>query len=441
MGKPKARKPKPRKILRDANAFYVRSVLKNGAVLITERARHFNTLAIGVWVRSGSRDESERYAGMAHFLEHMMFKGTSKRTALEISREVDLRGGDFNAMTAREYTCFHITLPVHELAFGLELLAEILKDSIFDPIEIDRERAVILQELAGCEENPEEFLHDLMMERAYPRHPLGRNILGTKTSVGGFGRKEVVEFFRRHYYSRNLILTVAGDIEHRVVREKLGKILGDFKGKPGGAGGGRSAKAPPRFHPGMHALKRNVDQCHLLIGYECYPINHERRVATFLLNAFLGGGMSSALFQSIRELRGLAYTVYSSLSAHRDAGIIGIYVATNKHMVKTCADVIREETRRLIEKPLSSDDLLVVKNSLKAAVYLGSDSMETRMMALAKSELFFDHHRTNEQICNLVDAVDAKLIQAVARDVFSRPPIILVLGDMNLPQLKKAFAG
>jgi predicted Zn-dependent peptidase len=296
-----------RKLTRKKKKFFQRSVLPNGIVVVTEPTRHFKSLAIGVWVKRGSRHETPSQAGMAHFLEHMMFKGTTKRSPLEIARDVDLVGGDFNAMTTREYTCFHLTLPANELDFALDLLTDILKDSKFDAQELERERGVILQEIPMTEESPEEYVYDVLFEKVFGKHPLGLPILGTIAHVKRFARKDVVEYFRRHYSSKNIVISLAGSVNHKVAVRRLTKHLADFKGKP--------QKMPiaslrkPKFHPGLYAIRKDMEQTHIAMACEAYPINHPKRMAQFLLNAYLGGSMSSALFQSIREQRGLAYSV------------------------------------------------------------------------------------------------------------------------------------
>ena len=408
----------------------------NGVVLLTERARHFQTLALGVWVRRGARDESPRCHGMAHFLEHMLFKGTSRRTALEIAREVDLRGGEFNAMTTKEYTSFFIILPAQEFDFGVDLLAEVLRDSRFEEIEIERERSVVLQELAGMEENPEDFIHDSLLELAYPNHPLGRSILGSEKSVRSFSRKTLTDFFHANYHARNIVFTCAGDVDPRRVREKVRVALGSFPARREP----RLKSSPPKFVPGTHAIRRDFDQNHLLIGYEAFPIRHRARLAVFLMNSFLGGGMSSALFQSVRETSGLAYTVYSSLMGHRDSGILCIYAALGKDNIATCMRLIQEEIDKLIRRPLPEEDLRIVKNAIKSAIRLGADSMETRMTALARSELYFERHLSNEELCAEVDSVRASEIQAAAKSVFAKKPITVLLGNMSRKDLERAVS-
>lgn len=418
--------------------FYRRSVLKNGTVVLTEKATPFKSLSIGVWVKGGSRHETRAQAGMAHFLEHMMFKGTGKRSSLDIARDVDLVGGDFNAMTTREYTCFHLTLPNNEIDFALELLTDILKDSRFDPTELERERMVVLQEFAMVEESPEEWVHEVLFEKAFGDHPLGRPILGREEVLKSFTRDDVRKYFEQHYYSKNIVITMAGDLNHDAVVKKLNQLLGDFRGtkKPLP----KACLKRPKFQTGVHLIKRDTDQAHITIACESYPIDHPNRLAVFLLNAFLGGNMSSALFQEIREKRGYAYTVYSSLAPFTDTGLFGMYVATNPKQVSDCMRLMKEQLQKLMNEPIDEKDLMIAKNSVKSAVLMGSDSMETRMYTLAKSELFYDRQVSDLEICEMIDSVNALDIWRVARELFGRNRwLIVALGDLKKADLTKHF--
>ncbi len=421
-----------------AKRFYKRTVLKNGTVLITENAKHFRSLSIGVWVKGGSRHETPTQAGMAHFLEHMMFKGTGKRSALEIARDVDLVGGDFNAMTTREYTCFHLTLPYHEQDFALDLLTDILRDSRFDPTEMERERLVVLQEFAMVDETPEEWVHEVLFEKAFGNHPLGRPILGTTKVLKSFTREDVADYFQRHYYSKNIIITMAGDVDHAVTARKLNKLLGDFKGKKKPEP--KSSLKRPTFHPGVHVIRKDMYQCHIAIACESYPIDHKNRLAAFLLNAFLGGNMSSALFQEIREKRGYAYTVYSSLAPFTDTGLLGMYVATGPKQVEDCLRLMREQIEKLKREPIDDKDLMIAKNSVKSAVLMGSDAMENRMFALAKSELFYERQVGDEEICAMLDQVTSLDVWRVAQELFSKNRWLTVaLGEIPKRTIRKYF--
>lgn len=426
-----------RKIREERKAFQ-RSRLPNGVTVLTEKAKGFQTLAMGIWVKAGSRDELDSESGMAHFLEHMIFKGTSRRSSLEISRAVDLVGGDFNAMTSREYTCFHITLPVSQLAFAVELLAEVLIDSQFNATEMERERQVIIQEIQSSEDSPEDLIFDELMSSVYGKHPLARLITGTEEIVQGFKREQLMDFFAKHYSIQDLIVTVAGDIEHKEVVSLLKKSLRSPERRKM-AKGRRPKRRPPKFIPGLSLVKRDYEQSHVTIAFPTFPAGHKQHLPTFLLNAFFGGGMSSTLFQSIREQRGLAYTVYSSLMPHSDSGLMETYLATSPKQIGECLAIVAEEVRKLSRNLLSKEDLTIIQNSIKSAVLLGGDSMETRMTALAKSEIYYPDFRTNSELCGDIDGVTADQIRAAARIIFSVKPRVIVLGDFPKKEVQKAY--
>jgi predicted Zn-dependent peptidase len=286
------------------------------------------------------------------------------------------------------------------------------------------------------EESPEEWVHEVLFDKAFGGHPLGRPILGTEKVLKSFTREDVKKYFHQHYYSKNIVITMAGGLDHDKTVRKLDKLLGGFKGqkKPLPA----SARKKPKFHPGLHLMKRDMDQAHVTIACESYTINHRNRLAVFLLNAFLGGNMSSTLFQEIREKRGYAYTVYSSLAPFTDTGLFGMYVATNPKQVADCLRLMREQVEKIMATPIDEKDLTIAKNSVKSAVLMGSDSMETRMYSLAKSELFYDRQVSDLEICQMVDAVTVLDIWRVARELFGRDRwLIVALGDMRKKDLQK----
>ncbi|HRK03299.1 MAG TPA: pitrilysin family protein, partial [Oligoflexia bacterium] len=329
-----------------------KSILDNGMVLVTESVPSFHSLAIGVWVRAGTRHESAHEAGLSHFLEHMMFKGTEKRSALDIAQQIDRVGGEFNAFTAREYTCFHVLLLARDYTLAVDILSDILHNSTFDEIEIERERKVILQEISMVEDNPEELAHDLFFEQAFGGHALGKPILGTRDTLKKFNRSTVYSYFRKHYAPGEIILSVAGDVDHFKVRDSLNKTL-----KPEYLRVKERRKhnmQRPRVRRGTQVIRRNLEQAHVLIGFPSVAYNHGDRFVAYLMSNYLGGGMSSTLFQEIREKRGLAYTIYSTNSAFSDSGVFSTYVATNSEGVKTCLDITAKQIEKLKNEKLDS---------------------------------------------------------------------------------------
>jgi predicted Zn-dependent peptidase len=421
---------------------FKKTVYGNQLTLVTERQPEFQSLSIGFWVKVGTRFERSRETGLSHFLEHMLFKGTEERTALQIAREVDQVGGEFNAFTSREYTCFHLLLLNRDLDLGIDILTDVLLHSQFDAEEMERERKVILQEITMVEESPEELVHDLFFEKIYGRHGLGRPILGTETSVRRFKRRHLLNFFRRHYRPEEVIVSVAGDVSHPAVSRKLKALA-----RPNWPG--RSREHPSRkdlgFSPAPHPkegnwwIQRKTEQVHLVWGVEG-PRTHSRdRFTALLLNVYLGGGMSSVLFQEIREKKGLAYTVYSNLSSFLDSGIFSIYAATVMNQVPLCLKLIEQCVAKVRQQLLTDEELQVIKNNLKGTLLLSSDSVESRMSSLAKNEIFFRENFSVSESCQQIDAIQPSDLRRVARKIFSHPKrSILALGPKpsRLVQIK-----
>ncbi|MFN7685613.1 MAG: M16 family metallopeptidase, partial [Oligoflexia bacterium] len=290
-----------------------RSTFSNGLTLVTERVSGFRGLSIGIWVRVGTRNESSREAGLSHFLEHMLFKGTESRTALGIAREVDRAGGEFNAFTTREYTCFHLNLLARDFELGLDILSDILLNSVFEPAELERERKVILQEIAMVEESPEEIAHDLYLENIYGRSGLGKSILGSLNRIRKLKRADVLKFFRKHYRPDQVVFAVAGDVSHAELKRNLSKVgRGFWPGRKPPPAKLPQAQSTPAFRRGTWWVRKQTEQVHVIWGVQGPKQQSHDRVAAYLLSTYLGGGMSSQLFQEIREKHGLAYTVYSS---------------------------------------------------------------------------------------------------------------------------------
>jgi predicted Zn-dependent peptidase len=380
---------------------------------------------VGAWVSAGTRHEREGQEGLAHFLEHMMFKGTERRSALDIALAVDRAGGEFNAFTSREYTCFHILSLSRDIKLALDIMSDVLLNSKFAEEEIDRERKVILQEIAMVEDNPEELIHDLFFEQAFGGHPLGRPILGKKETVARFDRPTIYSYFKRHYSPKDLVVSVAGDIDHDDIRKMLERQLGSHL--PGGKGTGapKPNLSRPRIATGARAYRRELEQTHFVLGFPSVSNGDPDRFAAYLLNIYLGGGMSSSLFQEIREKRGLAYTIYSSLSPFSDAGLFSIYVATSPSEVGICLDVVGREVKKIREGKLDPEALQILKENLKGTILLNLDSVESRMTVIAKNEMFFGRYFSTGEMLKMIDKVTAHDVARVARNLFKPKNLIL----------------
>jgi predicted Zn-dependent peptidase len=407
-----------------------KTVLPNGLTIVSESQPGFQSLALGVWVRAGTRHETSGEAGVSHFLEHMLFKGTRTRSALEIARQVDEVGGEFNAFTAREHTCFHLLLLAKDLSLGADLLADVLLESEFDPEEFAREKKVILQEIAMIDESPEEWVHDLHMERIFPGQGLGKPILGTIGSIRSMSRETLLDYFHRHYRASELVVAVAGDVSHADVLRAFRKL--GRKSYPGRVQRTSEARAwgaekKPEFVPGRHWVRRPTEQVHLVWGVPAPDALSPARFAAFLLNTHLGGSMSSALFQKIRETHALAYTVYSSFSPYLGAGLLSVYAATRPSQVALCCRLIEEECERLGRRALGVRELARIKDNLKGTLLLASDSVESRMMTLGRNELFFGREVPLDSLMQAIDQVTPSEFRQLAATLFQEDRRALTL--------------
>ncbi|MEO5970569.1 MAG: pitrilysin family protein [Bdellovibrionia bacterium] len=407
---------------------FKKTVFSNGLTLLTERLEHFQSLSIGVWVKIGTRHETPRIAGVSHFLEHMLFKGTKQRSALDIARQVDQVGGEFNAFTSREHTCFHLLLLDQDFGLGLDILSDILMNSTFKKDEFERERGVILQEISMVEESPEELAHDIFFELIFPHHGLGRPILGTEASVKKMKREHLMQFFFNHYSPEQLVISAAGDISHDILKKKL-KVLekplwpgrSDIPRTGDISRGLVEGLAPTMSYcedGGVWWIERDTEQVHLIWGVPGPNYASKDRFAAFLLNVYLGGGMSSTLFQEIREKNGLAYTVYSNLCPFVDSGVFSIYAATGMEQVPLCLKLIEKCVNQIKDKPLPKKELTLIKNNLKGTILLSSDSVEARMSSIAKNHIFLGKYVSIEEVCRQIDEVTPADVTRVARQLF-----------------------
>ena len=422
---------------------FQKTVFENGLTLVTERLTGFRSLSLGVWVKTGTRHESPQTAGVSHFLEHMLFKGTHQRSALEIAKEIDQVGGEFNAFTSREHTCFHLLLLDRDYDLGLDILVDILLNSTFKPDEFERERRVILQEIAMVEESPEELAYDIYFEKIYGAHGLGKPILGTEKSVKQMTRKDLIEFFRTHYRPEQLVISVAGDVSHESIKKKLKPLT--RKAWPGRTSAVRSAadtlRRDPLIQSGAWWVSRPTEQVHLIWGVEGPHFASPDRFATFLLNVYLGGGMSSSLFQEIREKNGLAYTVYSSLSPFNDSGVFSIYAATQLEQVSLCVRLVEECIKKIKTKGLSKDELKMIQANLKGTILLSSDCVESRMSSIAKNEIFLGRYVSVKEICRDIDRVTVADVQRVANQLFQNSKrSLFALGPKPSPKVARNFS-
>ncbi len=390
-----------------------KTILDNGIRVISEEIDHVRSVSIGAWVEGGSRHETGVTNGVAHFIEHMLFKGTERRSAFDIASAIDSVGGVMNAATGKELTSFYIKIPDYHLELAVDLLADIFTGSLFDQTEIGRERSVILQEIRMVEDTPDDLIHDFFEGEFWRDHPLGLPILGAKERIEAFHRDDLLQFFQTRYRGDRLVISAAGNCKHDRLVELVRRCFGSLGGSSPCEG-----TEVPAASPGRAVLRKDLEQVHLIIGSPAPSALSPERYAAFLLNAVLGGSMSSWLFQEIREKRGLAYAIYSYLTSYRDTGLFGIYVGTGSEKVCEVLKLIREGTERFSTELLTEKELRSAKELIKGNFLLGMESTDNRMTGLAKNEISFGRHVPPEEVVEKIDAVGQEEIRTLAGGLF-----------------------
>ncbi len=403
-----------------------KTVLQNGLRVISENIPHAHSVTIGIWVASGSRDEREEFNGVAHFIEHLLFKGTERRNALQIAREIDALGGILNAFTGREYVCYYAKVLHRFLPKIVDLLADIFLNSLFEPEEIEKERKVILQEIGLLEDSPDDYIHDLFVRKFWQGHPLGRPIIGTEKSVGALTRDIVVDYRKEIYGAENIIIAAAGKVDHD---ELLALLNGLFDRVP--AGNRSMPVSPPPPTKSVEVVAKDLEQVHLCLGTLSIPQDHSRRYEAFILNTVLGGSMSSRLFQEVREKQGLAYSIYSYLTSHSDSGSIAVYAGTSRERFNEVIDIVLRELRRMKTDPLNREELENAKEQLKGNILLSLESSDNRMTKLAKNEIYFGRYQPLMEIVKGIDQVTPESILELSTELIDDNYLTLVLmGEM-----------
>jgi predicted Zn-dependent peptidase len=374
---------------------------------------HVRSVSMGVWVDVGARDESEHQSGLSHFIEHMIFKGTARRSAYQIAKEFDAIGGHTNAFTSMENTCYHAKVMDSHLTTMVEILSDIFLNSAFDPQEVERERPVILQEIGMVEDSPEEYLHVLAGQNYWGDHPLGRSILGSREHISSYAAETIREFFHRFYHPERIIVAVAGNVEHERIVGLIGPSFATIhNGQP------LPERTVPQVQPKNQTHKRRLEQVHLCLTAPGISITDPRRFAFSLLNAILGGNMSSRLFQEIREKRGLAYSVYSFMMSHVDTGMFGVYAGVGAANVSETMDLTRQALARLIQAPVSTEELRDAKEYTKGNLLLSDEGVDNQMVRIAQNEIHFGRYVPLDDVVKKIDAVRAEEIQSLAHDLF-----------------------
>ena len=399
---------------------YNRTVLDNGIRVISEEIGHVRSVSIGVWVRCGSRNESLKTNGTAHFIEHMLFKGTESRTAFDIASAIDSVGGLMNAATGKELTSFYVKIPDYHLALAIDLLADILKNSQFDTAEIGKETTVVLQEINMVEDSPDDYIHDFFDAIFWGGHPLGRSVLGTKEAVEGYNREVLFSFFNARYRGENLVLTAAGNLKHDVLVELVRHAFGSLA-----QGAVKDETTAPVVSSKEAVLEKDLDQVHMLIGALAPSARSSKRFPCFLMNAVLGGSMSSRLFQEIREKRGLVYAIHSYLIPYTDTGMLGIYAGTSEDKVSDVIGLVLETLKGLCNDLLTEKELTSARELVKGNFLLGMESTDNRMMKLARDEIYLKRYVPPEEVIAHIDAVGVEDIRLLSCEVFNPDTISL----------------
>jgi predicted Zn-dependent peptidase len=400
-----------------------RTVLPNGLIVLTERMEYLRSVAMGVWIKSGSRCEPAETNGISHFVEHMVFKGTRSRTAQSIAREMDAIGGNLDAFTSKETICFNVKSLGEHVPIALDVLSDLVLNPVFARPEIERERGVILEEIKIDEDNPDVLVHELFMQNFWKGHPLGKPILGTTETVGRLGQEQLFAYHADRFHGGNIVFSAAGNLDHdqftAAVAEKFSGLA------PGTTPQDLSAPQPSARI--LLRNKKSLEQVQICLGVPAPPITDDTRFATLMLNTVLGGGMSSRLFQTIREERGMAYSVYSDLSSYRDTGTLCVYAGTSAGKVMEVVDLIVAEFRKLKETLLTDEELTRAKDQVKGNVLLGLESSNSRMANLARQEMYFRKFFTVDEIIARIGQVTAAQVQAMAQRLFDPDKIAITL--------------
>lgn len=401
--------------------------LPNGIRVVTEPVADLRSVTIGIWVETGSRHEAAAQAGIAHFLEHLFFKGTEQRTAAQIAETIDAVGGVLNAFTGKEYTCFYAKVLSEQLDLALDVLADLFTRSRFAEEEIERERAVVLQEISQLEDTPDDWVHDLFSLDFWAGHALARPIAGTAETVARLSRAELLDFFAGRYRPDRVVVAAAGHLDPRRFVDAVQQALGPLDGASLPVDGG--APAPRRT---LQVHEKPLEQLHVCLGAPGLSQTDPDRYAAHLLNLAFGGGMSSRLFQEIRETRGRAYNVYSFLSSYRDTGYIGVYLGTSPEWLDEVLDIVRAEVRQLTAEGLTAAELERAKNQMKGSLLLGLETSDGRMSRLAKNEIYHRRDVRVEEIATAMDTVTRDDVLRVAQRLLGDGIMACtVLGDLR----------
>lgn len=419
------------KITNKSELLFQKSRLSNGVRVVTEFHPHVQSVSIGVWVLTGTRDEAASQMGISHFLEHLVFKGTKSRSAYQIARSLEEVGGELNAFTTREYTCYHATVLKRDWRLALDVLADLTNNMKITAKDFERERSVVLEEILMSEDDPEDLAYDRFLEKSFSRHPLGRVILGTEKTLSSLTITQVMEYYRERYGGENLIISAAGYINHDEFKDEVEELFGRKKM-------GKSAAIPRRRQPQMKsfsdAIAKPTEQLHLLMGLPCPSFQDPLRFASFLINAWLGGGMTSHLYQKVREKRGLVYSIYSALHTFTDGGMMNIGASASPTKMPDVLEEVFKTMARLREKGMKRQEIHFYQRQIEGSLRIGAEDIENRMNSLAINEMVFGEYRPVEQVIDEIKAVTEKEVDR-ALTQWREEELGLLLVGANAPDV------
>ena len=414
---------------------YRKSALPNGIRLVTETMPHVRSVAVGIWVETGSRLEPEPLGGISHLIEHLVFKGTATRSAEEIARAIDSVGGQMDAFTAKEHTCFYVSVLDEHLPLAVSVLTDILRQPLFAPADIEKEKAVVLQEIKMVEDTPDDLIHDLFAERIWADHPLGRPILGRWDVVKEFDRDTVLGYFEREYVPERIVIAVAGHVEHERVADLFAAGFEGW-GRPAAP----HALTPPALRSGVHTVRKPLEQVHLVMGLPGVSDNAPDRYPLYLLNDIIGGSMSSRLFQEVRERQALVYSVHSGQQAYRDTGLFYVYAGTDPANLGKVLGALMKEIRALKKDGVTADELRRAKDHLKGSLMLSLESTSSRMNRLASHEMRFGSFMSMDEMLAAIDSVPMEEVDALIHRVLDEEQLsLLTLGAADRRHLPRGL--
>lgn len=415
-----------------ADSLYSKTIFDNGLRIVTEKIPSARSVAIGIWIDVGSRDEHKDENGISHFTEHMLFKGTKTRTAKEIASYLESLGGGLNAFTSREQTCYHATVLDQHLPKAVEILSDIIMNSTLNRASLEREKSVVVEEIFEVEETPSEYIHELFSDCFWRGHPLGWPIMGSQKNVRSLSRSGVISFMKRHYRAGRIVVAAAGNISHRKLVDMVKKY---FQFPAGTDGRGAPAGSPSDFS--INLYKRKSNQTHFCLGFPAIKFDDPKRNSILAIHTLLGAGMSSILFQKIREEKGIAYTVYTFPDFYRDNGLFGVYLASDKRRLHTAVEIILKEFKKVKKERIKKSKLDEIKSQMKGNLILSMESTNGRMNRLGRHEILAGRYSSLKDSIRNIDKITADKMQEVARELFhSQNMTITSLGAAGENDLK-----